>query len=161
SYVVFEDSRMIVRVDEQGHGVHSGPQFAQRLKPLRPYLNVQCRHAGEIATRSVKAGDKSVPDRVASRQEDDWDGRGRRLCGQSGDNVAARCNHVHLTADQIGRKRWEPIVLTIGPAVFDCYSLALNVARFIETKAERAHNMSELRGVCGVEKTNCWHGRLL
>jgi hypothetical protein len=156
-----DESRVIVRVDEYSHSSRSGQQLAQDLKPLRLYLNVQCRYAGKIGARSAQAGDKSIFDRVAAGQEDDRDSRGLRLCGQSGDTVTAGCDHVHPTANQIGRQRRQPVVLTIGPAVFDRYSPILDVARLIQAKAERAGDMCKVVRRRRIKKTNYWQCRLL
>ena len=42
--------------------------------------------------------------------------------------------HDHnLTTDQIGRQRWQPINVTLGPAVDDRDIVFLDVALFIET----------------------------
>ena len=47
-----------------------------------------------------------------------------------------RNDHGHLAADQIGRHRRQPIVLTFRPAVFDRDVVALDIAGLVQTFAE-------------------------
>ena len=42
--------------------------------------------------------------------------------------VASRDDDVNLTMYQIVRQRWQPVVLTFGPAKFDLHVPAFNVA---------------------------------
>src|SRR5262249_894847 len=71
-----------------------------------------------IARDGLKeAGDKSNLNRVEPYDKDNWNGRGRRLCGRRR-GTANRCDHGHLTANQISRQCWQPIVLVKCPSVF-------------------------------------------
>ena len=63
--------------------------------------------------------------------------------------------------NQISSHSRQSIVLTLRPAVFDRYILALNEACFLQTLAQRDH---EVRGVSergAPQETNNRHGRLL
>ena len=45
------------------------------------------------------------------------------------------------SANQIGRHRWQPIVLTLRPPVFDRHVLAPDIADFLQAMAERSYEM--------------------
>ena len=116
------------RIDQQRHDALRGDQLVQQLQPLRRYLLVYLSHARDVAARMVKVGDEAELDRIGTRFKDYRNGRGRRLsrkrCRGSGCG-----NHGHLTMKQIGRQRWQPIVLAICPAVFDRHVLTIHVSR--------------------------------
>jgi len=40
------------------------------------------------------------------------------MSGAASDGAAGCNNHSHLMTNQISRERWQPIVITIGPAIF-------------------------------------------
>jgi hypothetical protein len=55
--------------------------------------------------------------------------------------VPRATHHGQLTANQIGRQRRQPIDLILGPAVFDRYVLALDVANLLEALAKCAQTL--------------------
>jgi len=57
---------------------------------------------------------------------------GRCLCRLYRSRAADCRNHVHLTANQIGRQGWKSIVLPLRPAIFDRDVLALDIAAFAQ-----------------------------
>ena len=67
-------------------------------------------------------------DRVFADNEDDWDRLGCRL----GRERAARGRRESRlpSADQFDRQRWQPVELTLGPAVFNRHVLALDITGF-------------------------------
>ena len=92
-------------------------QLVQQFQPLRRYLGVRLSHARDVAARTVKAGNEAELNRVGARLEDDRDCRGRRL-GRKRRRSAGRGNYGHLTLNQVGRQRRQPIILALRPAVF-------------------------------------------
>jgi hypothetical protein len=53
-------------------------------------------------------------------------------------NTGARDDHGDPSANQIGRQRRQPVVLTLRPAVFDRYGLALDIAGVFEALTKSA-----------------------
>src|SRR5262249_531572 len=51
---------------------------------------------------------------------------------------ASRGNDRHLPANQIGRKRRCPIVLSIRPAIFDCYVPTFDETGFAQSLVKRS-----------------------
>src|SRR5262249_22018347 len=70
------------------------------------------------------------------------------------------CDRVDLTADQLGRQRWQTIVLTLRPAILDCDVLSFNVAGVFQALAECARSDCVPIGRCAIEKSDHRH-RLL
>ena len=138
------------RVDEKRNDVRRGYQLAQQFQPLRPQLRVHVGHAGDIAARSVEAGDKSSRDRISSDLEYDGNRRGRRLCRKRRRRTTGRSNHGHLTANQIGRQCRQSIILAVRPAVFDRDVSALDIAGFAQALAKRAQAIART-----VQTTRC------
>ena len=61
------------------------------------------------------------------------------------DGTPLATDHGHLAADQLGRQRRQPIVLTFRPAIFDRDILALDITGFAQTLAERGNEVARLR----------------
>ena len=150
----------IGRVDEQRHDARRGKQLVQQFQPLRRYLHVQLGHARDVAARPVKAGDEAELDRVAARFEDDRNGRGRCLCRKRR-RSAGRGNHGHLTTNQIGRHRRQPIILALRPAVFDRHVVAINVTGFAQPFEKGRQLPRVILGGRSVDKPDHRHRRLL
>jgi hypothetical protein len=106
----------------------------------------------------LRAGDQAVLDRVASGRED----RHRRRCGlgrECRSNVPD--DHGHRAANYISHQRRQSILLTLRRSEFDRDVLALDEACFLQTLAERGHEMSERRERRVAEKPDYRHRRLL
>ena len=73
----------------------------------------------------------------------------------------ARDDLGHLSANEIGCQRRQPIVMSFGPAVFDRHIVALDIAGFLKPLAERGHHGRMRFRRRGVEKSNHRHRRLL
>ena len=74
---------------------------------------------------------------------------------------AGRGDHGHLTADQVGHQRRQPIVLALQPVVLDRHVLALDVTGFAEAFAERGHIARVAFGRAVAEKPDHRQRRLL
>ena len=72
-----------------------------------------------------------------------------------------RDDHGHLATNQIGRQRWQPIVLALRPAIFDRHVLALDIAGFVQALAERAQTICVQVRRIAAEKPYHRHSRLL
>src|ERR1700756_4763819 len=88
-------------------------------------------HTGDIACRPVEAGYKAKLDWVVASREYD---RYRRSCrlGCQRCSVATAYDHCAAMLNQISSHSRQSIVLTLRPAIFDRYVLALDVARLIQ-----------------------------
>src|SRR5262249_45947473 len=82
-------------------------------------------HAGEIAARTVQAGDEIELNGIRSDQEDDGYSGGCRLCRHNG-RKAIGVNHAHLATDQVRGQCGQAIVLTVRPMIFDRNVAALD-----------------------------------
>ena len=100
---------------------------------------VEERKARDVAAGTVEARHKAKLDWIISCREDHGNSRDRhRHCRRS----AGRGNHTHLAANQIGCEVRQPIVLTLRPAVLDRKVLALEIAAFTQTLAERENRVT-------------------
>jgi hypothetical protein len=89
-----------------------GQQLAEQLQFFRPQLVSEDEAAGNVRTGPVEAGDKTQCDRVNAGDKDDRYGRGRCLRRQSCGGTAGY-DHRYTTADEIGCKRGQPVILII------------------------------------------------
>src|SRR5262245_17838284 len=110
-------------------------------------------HARRVASWSIEAGDKTQFDRVVSGREYNWNRRGQRLRrlrrGRGG-----RGDDHDITTNQIGRQRRQSVVLVFCPAILDRHVLTLDVAGFLEPKAERGDVRRTPLRRCAVEKSD-------
>ncbi len=109
----------ICRIDEYSHASGGGHQLAHEFQPLCHDLTTEKIDTCEVAARPGEAGDKTKLNRVFGGGEDNGDRRGRRLGRQHHSGTSERCDHRDLAANQVDRKRRQPIDLILGPAVFD------------------------------------------
>ncbi len=93
----------IVRVDEEPNDVGRGDKFMQQLQSLWSDLHVQAGNAGDIAARPAKACHPAQLHRIEAGGEHNRNCRRRCPCGQQRNAIC--CDHVDLTADQVGRQR--------------------------------------------------------
>jgi hypothetical protein len=112
-----------------------GHQRTQEFQPLCRQLRGEEINAGQVAARPGEARDQTKPDWVFGDHEDDGDrrrrlGRGLR-CG-----TAACGDHGDPPANDLRRQRGQPIELVLGPAVFNCHVLALDITGFFEALAK-------------------------
>src|ERR1700681_1945280 len=102
----------------------------QELEPLSPKLSAHGSDTGDVAARSVQAGDDTSLDRVPGCVEDDRNRRGQSF-GCEYRWLAACCDDgAAPPADQIGREFQQLIILISRPAVFNRDVAAFGVTRF-------------------------------
>src|SRR6516162_6495154 len=75
--------------------------------------------------------------------------------------VLSARDHGDLSTNQFGRQLRQSIELILGPAVFDCHVLALDIAGILQALAKSAQTLGESVTRCGTEPSNHWHRRLL
>jgi hypothetical protein len=68
--------------------------------------------------------------RVGTDDEDDGDCRGRLFGGEGRRGADRRNDDSHIPADQLCRQRWQALVVTFGPAVFDRDVMTFDEADF-------------------------------
>src|SRR5262249_29376746 len=116
-----------------------GEGLAREFEPLRPYLYIQGGHARQVAAASAQAGDKTQLDRVTPGREYDRNRRSRRF-GRQRRRCASRGDDRDLLLNQIGRQRWQSVIVTFRPAILDRHVAALDITSFVEALAERGHH---------------------
>ena len=127
----------IVRVREKADHCGLGRQLIQQLNVLCRHLADQEAYSRDVAAGSGEAVDNTEPDRVAAHRKDHGHGRGHyRLGRDCGGGAAGRDENVHLSANQIGSQRLQPIMVTFRKAKFDRYVSALCIADFVQAFAE-------------------------
>src|SRR5262249_21874791 len=146
----------IVRVQERADNAGSRHKLAQQLQPLCQQLPEEQSYSGHIPARPAEAGDQTIFDRVTARREDDRN-CGRRRFGREYRGKRTCEHHSHLTANQIGRKLWQSIVLILRPTLFDRHVLALDKSGFLEALAERGHQVGPIGKRSAVEETDHRH----
>ena len=107
------------RINQHSDHRYFGHQFVQQLKSLSRHCKIKQAQAGEITPRSAEAGDEIVFDRIASGNENDWNGRGRDLCGSCGGGAANRGNNSDLTTNKVSSQLWQSFVMIVCPAIFN------------------------------------------
>src|SRR5262249_53958570 len=127
---------------------------------LRGELRVQGTPARGIASRWAEAGDQPKLDRIAAGIEDDWNRIGCCLCREHRSSVH-RDNDGHLTTNQFGRHRWQPIISALRPAVFDRHVPALDIARLLQALTECIQHGPVSLERCAVEEPDHRHRALL
>src|SRR5713226_2031940 len=134
-------------------------KLAQKIEPLRCQFVGKDRHPSDISTRSVEARDKTEPNRIIAAHDDDWNCTGRRL-GRS-DRRTIRENDRYPTIYQVGGKCWQAIVPIVGPAIFDCNVVTLNIAGLLQALPEGRRHRRVPISRCAVKKPDHRQGRLL
>jgi hypothetical protein len=71
----------------------------------------------------------------------DGDRRGRRLGRQRRNGTSRRNDQGHLSVNQFGCQRRQPIHLILGPAVFDRHVLALDIAGVLQATVKSAQKV--------------------
>jgi hypothetical protein len=133
------------RVDERGYGARLGEQLVQQLHSLPTQFRVQRGHSGEVAPRSVQAGNETDLNRIGASNEDNGNRRGCSPCCYR--RLAVRGNHGYPAANQIGRQSRKTIVVTSRPAIFDRHGLVLDIAGLAQAVAKRGQKVCSRRYV--------------
>jgi hypothetical protein len=66
-----------------------------------------------------------------------------------------------MPADQVSRQRWQAIILTVGPAVFDLHIPTFDIAGFLQALKKRGHISRVWRRRWRAKKPDRRHRRLL
>src|SRR5262245_6540994 len=138
-------STHIVRINERRKARCVWQQLMQNSEPLGPNLRTHGTDTGDVAARSVQAGDEAKLDRVAAGAEDDRNCRGAGFGGERGWCSTGTDDDGNAATDQIGRQFRQPLGFIVRPPVFDLYVAALGEADFTQAFAEcREHRCAGL-----------------
>src|SRR5215475_5541438 len=125
----------IAGVHKQRHPPEARDEFMQKFQLFRPQRIEEVAHLGEVTVRLVEAVDEAQSDGIGTGDEDNRDGLCCRLCCKCRGEVESN-DHCHVAANQFGRLRWQPVILTIGPAPFDVYVLTFEKAGGLQSLNE-------------------------
>src|SRR5262249_38210034 len=115
-----------------------------------------------VAAWLVKTFHQAKVNRIASRDENDWNGRRCCLSRAGRRNSATGCNdHRHLAANQVPCQRWELIVVTQRPAKIDLHILSIEIAEFAQPALERDYDSHGIVWRSTAEEPDHRHCRLL
>src|SRR5262245_28552818 len=129
-------------------------KLLQKSQTFGHLLGKQRTDASEIAPRSIEAGNET--DRNGVRAGDEYDGYRCGCClGRESRPFSADGNNdSHLPLHERSRKRRQPVVLTIGPAVVDYDVLTLDKASFVQSLANDGDKMGISCGGTAAEESN-------
>jgi hypothetical protein len=99
--------------------------------------------------------------RIAAGEEDDRNLRCGGLRGQGRIDPADRGDDPNPVADQIGGKRREAVVVSLGPTVLGPDVLAIDIARLFQALLERGNERLPLRARVPTEHPDYRFRRLL
>ena len=124
-------------------GEAAGTISEQEPESLLHQFDGEDVHAGRITAGTGEAGDEAVAYQIVADVKHDGNGCSRRLGGQRRIVAAGGDNHGHLSPHQIADQRREPIVLPLGPAIFDRDIATLYETGFLQTASEAGDEMRE------------------
>src|SRR5215203_2175195 len=110
-------------------------------------------------TRIIWVDYQTDLNRITAARKHNRDGPRHRLSGESRDAAACCRYNVHATSNQLGCQCWQSFILAIRPAVFDRDILAIDVAAFDKTLAERCDCVACLAWRATAEESDdgyCW-----
>jgi hypothetical protein len=110
----------------------------QEPKPLGPKLGVHAGDTRHVSARPVEAGDKSQLHRVTAAVEDNRNCRGRSFSRECRWRASHYGDEGHAAAHQVGRQFWQPAIVIVRPAEFDCRVATIDVASFAQPLAKAA-----------------------
>ena len=128
----------IGRITKKPDRRRAGQQRAQQFQPLWSRGVIHPAYAGDIAAGPIVARYQAELDGIAAGGEDDWNGGRCSLGRKDRGGATGRCDHCHLTADQIGRERRQPVIVTLSPAILDRYRATFDVASFASRPCRKA-----------------------
>ena len=124
----------------------------QESEPLRGQDTGPNRDPGDISTGSIETRDEPEPNGIITSHERDRNRVGCFLGG--GYRRAIRKNYCDATAYQFSRKCWQPLVLIVRPAVFDCDIATLDIAGLVKALFERVRHRRVPLGRRAIKKSN-------
>src|SRR6516164_1127773 len=145
-------------VDECSHGGCCRDHLVQEFQALRPHFQIQRGHAGDVATRVAKAGNKPSRDWIGCYPEDDCNRRTRCLCRKQ--VRPSRQSRPHggepdrLPTPAVDRS-------CSAPSGLDRHVLAFDEGGPVQTATELGHEMPGPLGRLTVEEPDYRHRRLL
>ncbi len=104
----------------------------EQFQTLADELRGDVGQPRDIAARPRKAGDEPARNRIGSRSEDNGEGPGRLLGGQSL-GCASGQDDINLERNQFGRKSGEPLGPPLGISVFNLDVAALDVTEVTQS----------------------------
>src|SRR5262249_17691442 len=116
---------------------------------------------GRVALRPGEADDEAERDRIISHREHDRKGRSGRLRGQGRCGAPGRDDQADLLAYQLSRHLRQPVVSTLGKAIFDRNATSFDVAGSGQTLAENSQVRRTRRSRARAQITYDRHLRLL
>ena len=132
----------------------------EQLQALADKLRGEDGQPRGIAARPRKAGDEAARHRIATGSEDDGEGLGRLLGGQSLE-CACRQDDINLELNQFNRKGREPLALSRGISGFDHEVAALDVTEVAQPLPEGRWQLGNPGQVAGQVAYSSDIGRLL
>src|SRR5262249_857240 len=109
--------------------------------------------AGGVAAGSVRGAARPRPAGAPRHKKHDRNGRGCSL-GSKAPRRAVHGDHGYLATNQIGRKRRQPIIVALRPAVFDRQILTFDITGFLQSLAECTQKVCEELRRLAAEKPN-------
>src|ERR1700730_9702092 len=98
-------------------------------KAFWPYGCVQCGYTRKVGTRPIQASDKSKLDWIGASKEDYRNGC---RCGLRCEcRRAISDNHAGLATQQIADKRWQSIITSLSPAIFNDHIVVVVVTDLV------------------------------
>src|SRR5262249_36363031 len=149
------------RLDEQSNRCRYRNQFVQQLESLPRHRKKDLAYARDIAPWMREAGNEANLDRIRAYDKDDRNCLRRCFGCESRGGGTRDCDDSHFATNQLGCQRRQSVVLTVRPAVFYRYILALDVADFAQALPEREQTVCERDSRSTAEEPDHRHRRLL
>src|SRR5262249_36528806 len=124
-------------IDEHCDRRARGNQLVQQFQSLRSQSDRDHAYARDVAARPVETCYETKGDRVSGADENDWNGRCRRLRREPRVNPPHSSDYGYLSANQVGRKLRQSIVLKVRPTKFDRQISTFDIAIFLQALRER------------------------
>src|SRR5262249_12813364 len=137
-----------------------GQELEQELEAVGRQLGREKTDTGQVAGWPREARNETDADRVITGHEDNGDGRRCRFDREYG-RRSGRSDHGNLAANEIGGQFRQSINLILGPAVYDCHVLALDVAALFQALAKFTQSARHRLLRSAVKEPNHRHCRLL
>ena len=151
----------IIGIDEHTADNHVGDELVHQAERFLAQAAREKVYTGHIAAGPVEARDQAELNRVDAVGKDDRYRRRHPLRGNGRSGRTGGKDHSHLATNQIGGERGQPIVLAVGPAVFNRDIFAFDIARLFQAALECAHERTPLGGGRAAEESDHRHRGLL
>jgi len=108
-------------------------RLLEQLETLADQLREEEGQPRNVPARPREARDEPAWHGIAGSNEDNGDGARRSLGGQGSEGSCVSHDDIHPERSQLGRKSGEPLVLSLGIAVFDHHAAALHVTEVTQS----------------------------